>query len=145
MFEHLCMCAQVYLTFYNPMDCPRPGDLPDSGIKPASPALQADSLPLSHQGSPYLSILEPKPWCRFCSLFFSLPLCQSENPALSTARIVSCLHSLPSIFSPIILVETITIFTWIFTVESQLFSLGLLSTILLTIHSSHCQNNLFEA
>ena len=34
---------------------PPPGDLPDPGIKPvppAAPALQADSLPLSHQGSP---------------------------------------------------------------------------------------------
>ena len=31
---------------------PFPGDLPDLGIKPMSPALQADSLPLSHQGSP---------------------------------------------------------------------------------------------
>ena len=31
---------------------PSPGDLPDPGIKPGSPALQADSLPLSHQGSP---------------------------------------------------------------------------------------------
>ena len=29
-----------------------PGDLPDLGVKPASPVLQADSLPLSHQGSP---------------------------------------------------------------------------------------------
>ena len=28
-----------------------PRDLPDPGIKPASPALQADSLPLNHQGS----------------------------------------------------------------------------------------------
>ena len=28
-----------------------PGDLPDLGIKPASPVLQADSLPLSHRGS----------------------------------------------------------------------------------------------
>ena len=27
------------------------GDLPGLGIEPASPALQADSLPLSHQGS----------------------------------------------------------------------------------------------
>ena len=27
-------------------------DLPDSGSKPRSPALQADSLPLSYQGSP---------------------------------------------------------------------------------------------
>ena len=26
-----------------------PGDLPDPGIKPMSPALQADSLPLSHR------------------------------------------------------------------------------------------------
>ena len=28
-----------------------PGDLPYPGIKPQSPALEADSLPLSHQGS----------------------------------------------------------------------------------------------
>ena len=33
------------------MPFPPPGDLPDPGIKPGSPALQADSLPLSHQGS----------------------------------------------------------------------------------------------
>ena len=31
---------------------PSPGDLPDPGIEPGFPALQADSLPLSHQGSP---------------------------------------------------------------------------------------------
>ena len=31
---------------------PPPGDLPDPGIEPKSPAFQADSLPLSHQGSP---------------------------------------------------------------------------------------------
>jgi len=34
---------------------PSPGNIPDPVIKPtspASPALQADSLPLSHQGSP---------------------------------------------------------------------------------------------
>ena len=31
---------------------PSPGDLPDPGIEPASLALQADSLPLSHPGSP---------------------------------------------------------------------------------------------
>ena len=30
-----------------------PGDLPHPGIEPGSPALQADSLPLSHQGSPW--------------------------------------------------------------------------------------------
>ena len=31
---------------------PSPGDLPDPGMEPRSHALQADSLPLSHQGSP---------------------------------------------------------------------------------------------
>ena len=30
---------------------PSPGDLPDPGIKPASPTLQVDSLLPSHQGS----------------------------------------------------------------------------------------------
>ena len=28
-----------------------PGDLPDPGIEPTSPAMQAEFLPLSHQGS----------------------------------------------------------------------------------------------
>ena len=57
---HACSVAQSCLTLYNPMDCspagssvhgisqaeywsglpcPPPGDLPDPGIKPASPAL----------------------------------------------------------------------------------------------------------
>ena len=33
-----------------------PRDLPDPGIEPESPELQADSLLLSHQGSPILYI-----------------------------------------------------------------------------------------
>ena len=65
--------AKLYPTVHDPMECslpgsslheisqarrleqvaiPSPGDLPDPGIKSTSPALQADSLPLSHQGSP---------------------------------------------------------------------------------------------
>ena len=31
---------------------PHPGDLPNPGTEPRSPALQADYLPLSHRGSP---------------------------------------------------------------------------------------------
>ena len=41
--------------YWSGLPFPFPGDLPDPGIKPStptSPALQADSLPLSHQGSP---------------------------------------------------------------------------------------------
>ena len=69
-----CLVAELCLTLCNPMDysppaplsmefsrqeCwsgllfPSPGDLPDPEIEPMSPALQADSLPLSHQESWY--------------------------------------------------------------------------------------------
>ena len=36
--------------YWSGLPCPPPGGLPDPGIKPWSPALQADSLLLSHQG-----------------------------------------------------------------------------------------------
>ena len=39
------------------LPCPPPGDLPDPGIESpscATPALQADSLPLSHRESPHI-------------------------------------------------------------------------------------------
>ena len=41
--------------YWSGLPSPPPGDLPKPGIEltsPASPALQADSLTLSHQGSP---------------------------------------------------------------------------------------------
>ena len=70
-----CRCTQLCSTFFDSMDLvhqaslsmrfsrqeywsgltfPTPGDLPDPGIEPlslASPALKADSLPLTHWGS----------------------------------------------------------------------------------------------
>ena len=39
---------------------PSPGDLPDPGIKPGSPALQADSLPSEPPEKPILTILSSK-------------------------------------------------------------------------------------
>ena len=72
--QRVCSVIQWCLTLCNPMDyiahqaplsmefsrqvywsglpCPPPGDFSNPGIKPAAPALQVDSLPLSHQGSP---------------------------------------------------------------------------------------------
>ena len=38
--------------YWSGLPCPPLGDLPNPGIKPTSPALQADSLPLCHQESP---------------------------------------------------------------------------------------------
>ena len=38
--------------YWGGLSCPPPGDLPDPGMEPTSPALQVDSLSLSYQGSP---------------------------------------------------------------------------------------------
>ena len=38
--------------YWSGLPFPSPGHLPDPGTEPESPALQADSLPLRHQGSP---------------------------------------------------------------------------------------------
>ena len=69
------LVAQSCLTLCNPVDCsppgssvlgilqarilervaiPSPGDLPNPGIKPRSPALQADSLPAEPLGKPLI-------------------------------------------------------------------------------------------
>ena len=75
---------------------PLPGDLPNPEIEPGSPALQADSLPLSHQGSPdsspYISINKELLILSFkyflnMATFFSFPLllCESKPSSLSWA------------------------------------------------------------
>ena len=62
-----------------------PGHLPDSRIEPTSPALQADSLPLSHMGSPIYWILFviqslSRVWLFCCSVAKScLTLCDPVN------------------------------------------------------------------
>ena len=38
--------------YWSGLPCPPPGDLPNLGMEPGSPALQADSLLTEHQGSP---------------------------------------------------------------------------------------------
>ena len=40
--------------YWSGLLCPRPGGLPDSGMEPASPDLQAASLPLSRRGCPII-------------------------------------------------------------------------------------------
>ena len=40
--------------FWSGLPFPSPGDLPNPGIEPWSPALQADSLPTELQGKPHI-------------------------------------------------------------------------------------------
>ena len=42
--------------YWSGLPCPSPGDLPDPGIKPGSPTLQADSLPSKPPENPSLFI-----------------------------------------------------------------------------------------
>ena len=39
--------------YWNGLPFPLPGDLPNPGTEPRSPALQTDALPLRHQESPF--------------------------------------------------------------------------------------------
>ena len=77
------LVAQSCLTLCDPMDCSPPGssvgfsrqeygsglsfpplgDLPDTGIESESPALQADSLLLSHWGSLQYKLSKPRWRC----------------------------------------------------------------------------------
>ena len=47
--------------YQNGLPFPSPGDLPNPRIELGFPALQADSLPMSHQGSPSSLLLGKKP------------------------------------------------------------------------------------
>ena len=44
--------------YWSGLPCPPPGGLPNAGIQPVPPALQADSLPLSQLGSPNKAVSE---------------------------------------------------------------------------------------
>ena len=86
----VCSVAQSCPTLCGPMDCsppvssvlpmkfstqeylselpfPSPGDLPDPGIKPMSPILQADSLPSESPGNPNIYIFNS------CSVTYVFP------------------------------------------------------------------------
>ena len=61
--------------YWSGLPFPPPGDLSDPGLETVSAALQADSLPLSHQGSPAFSFYTPP----FLFPTFSFPSVWSED------------------------------------------------------------------
>ena len=62
---------------------PSPGDLPDPGIKPRSPALQADALPFEPPGKPPNSpLVETECW-DFFSVVLPLTLFADSSPSCS--------------------------------------------------------------
>ena len=49
---HLIKINEIKKEYGSGLPCPPPGDLPNPGIEPGSPALQADSLPTELRGKP---------------------------------------------------------------------------------------------
>ena len=47
---------------WNGLPLPSPGDLPDPGMEPGSPALQADALPSEPPGKPSMDMSLSKRW-----------------------------------------------------------------------------------
>ena len=56
----LCPWDFFWREYWSGLPFPPPGGLPDLGISPSSPALQADSLPLSHQEGPFTTLFTSK-------------------------------------------------------------------------------------
>ena len=58
--------------YWSELPCPPPGNLPNSGIEPMSPAFvhwQADSVPPSHLGSPmYHLYIEPNKYSKLVNI-----------------------------------------------------------------------------
>ena len=52
--KHLCPWGFFRQEYWSGWPCLPPGDLPNPGIEPRSPALQVDSLPSEPSGKPIL-------------------------------------------------------------------------------------------
>ena len=78
--------------YWNGLPCPPPGDLPNPGIKPRSPALQANSLPSEPSGKlrRYFFFRDLTNWLVF-------NLCNKERTRLEVWRCVSLFFSSPLI------------------------------------------------
>ena len=99
-----CVAHQALLSmeffrqeYWSGLSFPPPGDLPNAGIKPRSPASQADSSPLGHRSSPETGgrPLEPHlpsalrlRWSRARALFLSLPCHQALGTASSPPAVL---------------------------------------------------------
>ena len=96
VLSHLSHCVRLFVTpwtvtrqaplsmgfsrqeYWSGLPCPPPGCLPNPGSEPWSPALQADSLSLSHQGSPLDFSGSSQSWCSVLFLLLGFQVQQTQ-------------------------------------------------------------------
>ena len=76
--------------YWSGLPFPSPGDLPDPGIEPRSPALQADALTSEPTGSPRCDL---KLWFLLCTLVFVLYIYLLNTGAKKVVTSCELLHS----------------------------------------------------
>ena len=113
-FSHVQLCVTLWTVacqapqsmgfslqkYWHGLPCPPPRDLPNPGIKPtssASPALQADTLPLCHWEALYSGLMLLEPSAESRSLDYQLFLKQSPHCVLRLRLILTCVP-LPLLF-----------------------------------------------
>ena len=107
--------------YWSGLPFPSPGDLPNLGIKPRSPALQVDSLLLSHLGNS----------ARTASLFFNRSVMSDslQSHELQHARLPCCLPS-PWVFS-----DSCPLSQWCHTLFDRVWQMCLSSLQMAQFHS----------
>ena len=91
--------------YWSGLPCHPPGDLPDPGIKtvsPTAPALQADSLSLSHWGSPIL----PSHLSSIITFFPDIPI---GTQCCSTTEALLTLYSMVTVLSGVLFLQPNTV------------------------------------
>ena len=85
--------------YWSGLPCPSPGDLPDPGIEPKSPTLQAHSLPFEPPGKPYIFLvgISNAMLCSQCSLSVLYHFALSHSVMFTLTPWLSC--SLPGFFT----------------------------------------------
>ena len=96
--------------YWSGLPCPPPRDLPEPGIEPRSPALQADSLQSEPPGNPSLSIIVLKMTYFIISFFFFFEKC-----ALIKRQNEILLHGSGNISLSLLFVEVLlgSVVSWI--------------------------------
>ena len=95
--------------YWNGSPCPSPGDLPNPGIEPVSPAapvLQVDPLPLSQQGSPgkkhlHTNNFRPAIWILIDRMVLTL---QMKKLSFTEVNMPMPVHGEVGICSPVVVI-----------------------------------------